>query len=175
MPATATHNAVSAVVLNDAMPMAHAAPKNPSPRVLTSSSLTPKCRAATAMDTNICGIATRCAIRILFKGLRAAHRLTKLFLQTAAWAGQINATASLLVCAAAQAASSPYAGPITDSILPLLLACKSAAQDQVSVAVCTKPAHWLNVWSWKETPAHILDVQAYISGDLLIVSMCRPG
>lgn len=53
--------------------MAQAAPRNPSPKVLTSKWLTPKCSAATAMETNICGKATRCAMRILFRGLQAAQ------------------------------------------------------------------------------------------------------
>ena len=53
--------------------MAQAAPRNPSPKVLTSRWLTPTCVAATAMETNICGRATRCAMRILFRGLQAAQ------------------------------------------------------------------------------------------------------
>ena len=73
MPATATHMAVKSVVLKDAMPMAQAAPRKPSPRVLTSRWLTPTCSAATPIETNIWGAATRCAIRILFKGLEAIH------------------------------------------------------------------------------------------------------
>ena len=77
MPASATQAAVSAVVLNDAIPMAQAAPRNPSPRVLTSRWLTPKCSAATAIETNICGKATRCAMRILFRGLQAAYKSFK--------------------------------------------------------------------------------------------------